>query len=168
MNEDRIITKGDTAKYQIEIEHADFDMVSCNFYVKLLGNMFLREVTVTKEEMPMDEDGNWFLIFSSSDMAGWLQAECHYFVPDSDSESGVREEVDLQWLGFVTAVPAPRFACDGKRWGNYEENPHVKYTRVWRGDVNTLYLNLRTSEQQPIVDCDGKQLRVRKEEKDIY
>lgn len=166
-----IIQEGDVAKYQMLIEHEDFDMMQDEFEVTLSWGMLGESMTVSKSEMVHDEDGNWFLIFNSSGMVGKVTAECRYLVPDSDMADGVREEVDRQYIGFVTANPCPQFACECE-CPTHEEKLHVTYTRVWRSDVNTLYLNLRTTEEngehRPILDSEGKKLRVRKEEKDIY
>lgn len=166
-----IIQEGDVAKYQMLIEHADFDMMTCDFEVVLTWGLLGKSLTVKKSEIPCDEDGNWYLLFDSTGMIGRVMATCHYWVPDGDLPDGVREEVDRQYIGFATENPCPQFACECT-CPTHEEQPHVTYTRVWRGDVKSLYLNLRTTEENgehlPILDRDGKQLRVRKEEKDIY
>ena len=158
-----IIQEGDVAKYQMLIEHEDFDMMQDDFEVTLSWGMFGESMTVSKNEMAHDEDGNWFLIFNSSGMVGKVTAECRYWVPDTDMADGVREEVDRQYIGLATASACPQVACECEPL----ENRHVVYNRVWRGDVNTLYLNLRDSEKHPLRDSDGQQLRVRKEEKDL-
>ena len=166
-----IIQEGDVAKYQMLIEHEDFDMMQDEFEVTLSWGCLGKSVTVKKSDMPCDEDGHWFLLFDSSDAIGKVLATCRYWVPDSDMSDGVREEVDRQYIGFVTSSPCPQFACECE-CPSQEEKPHVTYTRVWRSDVNTLYLNMRTTEEngehRPILDSEGKQLRVRKEQKDIY
>ena len=98
-------------------------------------------------------------------MLGRVRAECHYTVPDSDYEEGTREEIDIQFLAFVTDTPCPHIPCCGQC---AEADGHVTYKRVWRSDTRSLYLNVRTADKQPVMDADGKQIRVRKEEKDIY
>lgn len=170
MEAKRIVFKGDVAKWKITISHADFDQQRDDYRVELAYGMLGHKMILRKEDMKVDEDGNVYMIVDSSDMTGFVKAYCYYDVPDSDMGSGIRTEVDIQFLCFVTDTPDPRFACncgwpepvreDGKE--------HVIYERVFRGDVNTLYLNLRTGEGEPIVDSEGRQLRVRKEEKDIY
>lgn len=166
-----IIQEGDVAKYQMLIEHEDFDMITCDFEVELSWGVMGRSVIIKKADMPCDEEGHWFLLFDSSDAIGKVLATCRYWVPDSDMSDGVREEVDRQYIGFVTTNPCPQFACECE-YPTHEEMPHVTYTRVWRNDVNTLYLNLRTTEENgehlPVVDSNGQQIRVRKEEKDVY
>lgn len=156
------IQEGDVAKFQLQIEHADFSQATDNFYVVLRWGLFGKSLTIQKSEMSADEDDNFFLIFDSTGMVGQLIAECHYMVPDSDMSGGVREEVDRQVLGIVTTSGNPQTAC------SYTVNSdHVTYTRVWRGDTNTLYLNLRTSTQENITDSNGQQLRVRKQDSDL-
>ena len=162
----RVIQRGDVAKYQVTIDHEDFDQQADSFKVILRWGFLNQSEEILKSQMPHDEDGNWFMLFDTDDMNGKIMAECHYFVPDSDIEGGIREEVDRQWLAFVTAEPNPKFQRCCNNTG--EPDGHVTYKRVWRGDVNTLYLNLRTSDKEPIKDSEGNQIRVRKEEKDIY
>lgn len=166
-----IIQEGDVAKYQVAIEHEDFDMMTCDFEVRLSWGMFGESRRIAKRDMPCDEEGNWFMLFDSTGAIGRIMATCRYWVPDSDMSDGVREEVDRQYIGFVTTNPCPQFACECG-CPTHEVMPHVTYTRVWRNDVNTLYLNLRTTEEngehRPITDSEGRQLRVRKEDKDIH
>lgn len=166
-----IIQQGDVAKYQVEIKHEDFDMMHDDFEVTLEWGLLGKYVTIKKSEMPCDEDGHWFMLFDSSDAIGRVMATCHYWVPDSDMSDGVREEVDRQYIVFVTNIPCPKLACN-LSCKTHEDVPHVTYTRVWRSDVNTLYLNVRTTEEngehRPVVDSEGQQIRVRKEDKDIH
>lgn len=165
-----IIQEGDIAKYQILIEHEDFDMKRDDFEVVLSWGMLGKSLTVKKSQMPCDEDGNWFLIVDSKGMVGKLMATCHYLIPDSDMPKGLRDEYSRKYIGFVTASPCVQL--DGCCPCHEQEDDHVTYTRVWRNDVNTLYLNVRTTEEdgehRPVVDSDGQQIRVRKEDKDIY
>jgi len=167
MEADKIIYQGDIAKYKILITHEDFDMQEDDFFVILRAGIPAKELRVEKADMKHDEDGDFYMMVSSAGMVGRLEAECHYMVPDSDIESGIREEVDYQWLAFVTSTPCPRFACRHICWGGGEDS-HVRYERVWRGDTHTLYLNVRTADKQPVVDADGKQIRVRKLQEDIH
>ena len=165
-----IIQEGDIAKYQLEIKHEDFDMKRDDFEVMLSWGMLGQSLTVKKSQMPCDEDGNWFMMFDSKGMVGFVMATCHYWVPDSDFQSGFREEYDRQYIGFVTKNPCVQLDCCGRC--HADEDSVVLYNRVWRNDVNTLYLNLRTTEENgehlPVVDSEGQQIRVRKEEQDIH
>lgn len=167
MNKDKIIQKGDTAKYQLTITHQDFDQQRDDFFVILHYGMVGDTRRIDKKQMPHDEDGNWFLLFPTANLPlGQVKAETHYMVPDSDIEGGVREEVEWDWLGFVTDSPCPNFA--GKCACHCDGEDHVTFMRVWRGDVNSLYMNLRTSDGEYVKDNDGNQLVVRKGEKDLY
>jgi hypothetical protein len=163
MDKTRIVSRGDTAKYKIEITHADFDQQRDDYSVVLSWGMFGREVTIAKKDMKHDEDGNHFLCFDSTEMLGWVKAACHYEIPDSDSPEGIREEVNYQWLCFVTSEPNPRLCGEPGSGGD----GHVVYTRVYAGDVNTAYLNLRDSDQQNLLDSGGNQLRVHKTTEDM-
>jgi len=163
-----IIKRGDTAKYKVTIHHADFDQARDEYAVVLYYGMMGGRMEIPKKDMPVDEDGNIYMLFNSTDMVGWIKAECHYYVPDSDLQSGVREEVDIQYIGFSTSEPNPKLYCEMPEQILEDGIEHVKYERVWRSDVNTLYLQARTSEGEVWRDSEGKVIRVRKEDKDIY
>lgn len=167
MQKDKIIQKGDTAKYQLTIEHQDFDQQRDQFWVVLHYGMTGGTMRICKEQMPHDEDGNWFLLFQTANLPlGQVKAETHYMVPDSDIEGGVREEVEWDWLGFVTDSPCPQFACRCHCQHPIEE--HVKFKRAFRGDVNTVYMNLRTSDGEYLKDDEGNQQKVHKSDKELY
>ena len=165
MEADKIIQQGDTAKFQVIIRHEDFDQQTDPFRVVVHGGIPDTPVTIDRADMLHDEDGNFFMLVPTAGLVGPLKAYCHYSVPDSDLGSGMREEIDIQWLAFVTDTPCPRLsccqACD-------ESDGHVTYKRVWRNDTRTLYLNLRTADKQPVVDADGRQIRVRKTEEELH
>jgi hypothetical protein len=165
MEVDRIIQQGDIAKFQVIIRHEDFDPQTDSFRVVVHGGIPDTPVTIDRADMLHDEDGNFFMLVPTAGLMGALKAYCHYYVTDSDMGSGQREEIDIQMLAFVTDDPCPHVPCCGQC---AEADAHVTYKRVWRNDTRSLYLNVRTSDKQPVVDADGKQIRVRKEEKDIY
>lgn len=165
MDKKFIIQKGDTPKYQITITHPDFDMVRDNFYLILAFGMSDKSLTIQKSEMFFDEDNSCFFMFSSANMTGLVTAACHYFVPDSDMTDGYREEVDYQYIGFSTDDPCPSLACDTC---SQQEDAHVSYDRVWRNDVNTLYLNVRTADGEAVMTSEGEQVRVHKTEDELY
>lgn len=165
MDKDRIIQQGDTAKFQVIIRHEDFDQQTDPFRVVVHGGIPDTPVTIDRADMLHDEDGNFFMLVPTAGLVGPLKAYCHYYVTDSDMGSGQREEIDIQMLAFVTDTPCPHIPCCGQC---AEDDAHVTYKRVWRSDTRSLYLNVRTADKQPVVDADGKQIRVRKEEKDIY
>jgi hypothetical protein len=160
IDKDRLVSRGDVAKFKIEITHADFDQQRDNFWVVLHWGMFRQSMTIAHDDMKHDEDGNFFIVFDSSEMLGMVKVACHYEVADSDMESGTREEVNYQWMCFVTAEPDPMLCGDFEPGGD----GHVAYTRVYASDVHTAYLNLRDSNQQNLRDSEGRQLRVHKEE----
>lgn len=165
MDTDRIVFKGDVSKWEITILHKDFDQMRDNYRVELDYGMFKQKVVIQKSEMYIDEDNHTYMLFDSSDMVGLVKAICIYDVPDSDFETGIRQEVDMQWLCFVVDVPKPNFACCKDIFGG---DGHVEYKRVYRGDVKTLYMQLRTNQQEPLRDSEGNQLRVKKVLDDLY
>ena len=159
-----IIQTGDTAKYHLTITHEDFSMKDNDFFVLLWYGLMGQFTKIQKSDMYCDEDGDWFMLFDSAPAVGRVTAECHYFVPDSDAKTGIREEVDYQYIGFVTSNPCPQFAC---KCNQGEQDGHVKYERVFGNDVRTLYLNVRTAEGEPVRTAEGEQVRVRKTEDQI-
>lgn len=165
MDNDRIVFKGDVSKWEITILHKDFNQLRDDYRVELDYGMFKQKVVITKSEMYIDEDNHTYMLFDSSDMVGLVKAICIYDVPDSDFETGIRQEVDMQCLCFVADVPKPRFNCGIDVFGG---DGHVEYKRVYRGDVKTLYMQLRTNQQKPIRDSEGNQLRVKKGSEDLY
>lgn len=166
MKNDIIIQKGDTAKYEVAITHDDFDQQQDPFFVVIHSNIPEQTLTIDREDMLHDEDGHFYMLVPSADMVGLLKAVCHYAVTDGDMPEGVREEVDIQYIGFVTESPCVHLDKHIP-FGAPEDN-HVLYTRIYRNDAHTLYLNLRTVDKEPVLDADGKQIRVRKAEQDIY
>jgi hypothetical protein len=126
--------------------------------------MFNQSMKIEHADIKHDEDGNFFIVFDSSDMLGLVKAACHYDVQDSDIKSGYREEVNYQWLCFVTADPTARFCYKFEPGGD----GHVVYTRVYGSDVHTAWLNLRDSSHQPLRDSEGRQLRVHRSESEVF
>ena len=165
MDRNYIIQQGDKSKYQILIDYEDFEQDEHDFFVVLTWGIPSQHVIIRKEDMIVNEDAQWFVVFDSSEMLGRLMAECHYFIPDSDVDGGVREAIDRQYIGYVVTNGCPKFSC--KKICS-TGSQHVFYRRVFGNDVNTSWLNLRTSSKEPIRDSEGNQLRVHKEEKDIY
>lgn len=166
MDASRIIQQGDIAKFQVAITHPDYNQRTGPFHVVLSWGIPERRMTIDRSDMVSDEEGSFFMSVPTAGMLGRVKAECHYTVPDSDfPDTGNREEIDIQFIAFVTDTPCPRIAS--KCCCPSEKNARVSYTRIYRNDANSLYLNLRDSEQRPLRDSDGKQLRVRKEPKDL-
>ena len=160
----RIVSRGDIAKFKIEITHANFDQQTDDFKVVLSWGMTNQSMTIPHEDIKHDEDGKFFIVFDSSEMLGLVKAACTYRVADSDMEIGYREEINYQWLCFVTANPTAKFCCKFEPGGD----GHVVYTRVYGGDIHTAYLNLRDSEKKNLLDSNGKQLRVHRADEDYY
>lgn len=160
MNKD-IIPQGDIAKYQVIITCEDFDQQRDPFRVVIHAGIPDHPVTIDREDMTHDEDGNFFMLVDTAGMVGPMKAYCYYSVPDSDMEGGLREVVDMQWLAFVAVSPCPQLLCCKKC---DESDGHVVYKRVWRSDTKSMYLNLKSSEGEPIKTTDGQQLKVRKTE----
>ena len=165
MDKDKIIHQGDTAKFQVTIQHEDFDQQTDFFCVEIHGGIPDTPVTIDRDDMLHDEDGNFFMLVPTARLVGPLKAYCHYYVTDSDMGSGQREEIDIQMLAFVTDTPCPHIPCCGQC---AEADAHVTYRRVYASDVNTAYMNLRDSNKENLLDSNGKQLRVHRADEDYY
>lgn len=157
------------AKFKVEITHPEFSQLEHDYSITLTWGHMGGSRVFKKSDLISDEEHNIYIVFDTSEMFGKVMAECLYEVPDTDRESGVREECDRQWLAFVASTPCVYFPCDCEC---AEKDPHVVYTRVYRSDVHTLYLNLRTTEDNGehlnLLDSEGQQLRVHKRPEDIY
>lgn len=169
MDKDSIIQRGDIAKYQLTIKHTDFNQQRDDFFVVLHYGMACETTRICKRQMVHDEDGNWFMMFPTAKLpSGPVKAETHYMVPDTDVKGGVREEVEWDWLGFVTESPCPQFAMKCKcRHEEEDNNNHVEFKRTWRSDANSLYMKLLTAQGEPITDSEDRQMMVRKSEGDL-
>jgi len=165
MDKDRIIQQGDTAKYQVIIRHEDFDQQTDPFHVAISWGIPEQVLTIDREDMLHDEDGNFFMLVPTAGLVGPMKAYCHYYVTDSDMGSGQREEIDIQMLAFVTDTPCPHIPCCGQC---AEDDAHVTYKRVWRSDTRSVWMNVRTADKQPVMDADGKQIRVHKSKEELH
>jgi hypothetical protein len=94
MDKKWLVNRGDIAKFQIGITHADFDQQADDFKVVLSWGMVKQTMTIDHKDIIHDEDGNFFIVFDSSDMLGLVKAACCYYIPDSDVEGGTREEIN--------------------------------------------------------------------------
>ena len=155
-----LIAKGDIAKYQLIIHHSDFDAAENDAFVILHWGMRGASKRIEKSEMFTNEDGELFVFFDSADMFGTVKAETHFVVTDGDMESGEREVVDYQFIGLVTDSGCSQ-SCSPCCCGDTEEK-QVEWVRKLDSDLNTVFLNLRTCDKEPILDSEGKPLRVRK------
>ena len=63
-----IVSRGDIAKFKIEITHKDFDQQEDDFKVVLKWGMFKQSMTIEKADIIRDENGNFFVFFDTSDM----------------------------------------------------------------------------------------------------
>jgi hypothetical protein len=154
------ICKGELAKYQITIKREDFDVKTCNFMVRLSWGLFGQYRDILKDEMYRDEDWNIFFVFETDDMTGPVKATTTYYVDDTDVDGAMRECTDIQVIGFVTDTSCQQMRKRCKPCGG---TGFVEFDRIYRSDANTLYLNLRTVDGEPLRTSDGENLRVRKE-----
>lgn len=164
-----IIQQSDVAKYQLIIDHEDFNPETDDFTVRLSWGFYGESIEIKKNEMYHDEEWNVFFMFDSTPMLGMITAECEYLVPDSDMGAnelvGTEEElyrvnVDRQVLCLVTTSATaclPKANC--KCVCNTEHS--VSYKRTLRSDARSLYAILRV-DFEIIKTSDDNIVRVRK------
>lgn len=162
MDSKKIIPKGNIAKYQLIIRSADFDAAENDVFAILHYGMMGATKRISKNEMFTNEDGDIFVFFDTANMTGEVKAETHYVVSDGDMSGGTREEIDYQIIGFVTDAACPQFCKSCKCNGGGDEQ-QVEWVRKQDSDLSTVFLYLRTRDKEPILDSEGKPLRVRKQ-----
>lgn len=161
MEKDKIIQRGDVAKYQLIITHADFDQQRDPFFVILHFGMSQKTMRIDKEDMHQDEDDNWFVTFPTRGLPlGQVKAETHFMVEDVDACGGRRWEVEFDWIGFVTDDPCPKFSGDSSKFCFCRCSNHVEFIRTFRQDVNSLMARVLYKDGEPVVDQDGRKMFV--------
>lgn len=84
---------GSTPKYRLNIE-AGIPMSSYDFDVTLVGKN--RSITITKQEMPRDGEGNFYVCFDTKDLGiGPVKAVVNAYINDSSFPGGVRKDVSV-------------------------------------------------------------------------
>lgn len=167
MDKKFLIQQEAIAKYRITITCKDFDQTENDFYVLLVFGATDETIMITKSEMMANEENRYYFSFKTDGITGMICAECHYFIPDSDYESGIREAVDYQFIGFVTNDPCPKFPKKCECMCNIPEDNPVQYKRMYSSDLHTVYLKVRTCDKQPVRTVNSEQVRVHKSEEDI-
>lgn len=84
---------GTEKKYLIDIQSAGFDMDTDDFEVIIKRGS--NTLTITKDQMVRDEDGNFYILFDTKDLgSGMVSITVTAHVPDGDFPDGLRAEVD--------------------------------------------------------------------------
>lgn len=153
------IFKGELAKYQLTITREDFDVQTCDFSVRLSYGMFGQYVDIGKNDMFRDEEWHVFFMFDTTEMTGPIKATTTYYLPDTDTDGGVRECTDVQVIGFVTDSSCQQMQRCRMRCRRSE---YVTFERIERSDASTIWLELRTKDGEVLRTSDGEILRVKK------
>lgn len=104
---------GTKGKYLVEINSPGFDMATDNFDItlkrgqmtKVLHKSDLVHEVVPDPSDPSKEINNFYLRFDSAEFGnGSITVIVHAYVPDSDFEGGIRDEIDKFTLTNVNAV----------------------------------------------------------------
>lgn len=159
MDSNMIIQQGELAKYLIASQRADLVLNDVDFYIVLEYGMMGKKLTIAKSELQQDADGNWVMMFDTSEMVGKVTARLFANMTDGDTESGTRCEVDCQMIAFVVSTPCPRFfACPSCESAEHD----VTYTRTEESSIVSLYYRLCDFYHHPLVTSDGMYLCVLK------
>ena len=85
--------EGTTPKYKLDID-VGIPMSDFDFDVELIGSE--GTVTVSKSQMPVDSDGNYYLCFDTRDLGpGKVKAVVTARIPDMDFATHIRQEVSV-------------------------------------------------------------------------
>lgn len=159
-----IIQQGDQGKFQIVIDHDDFDQDTDNFFVTLKWGLMGESLTIQKADM-LHQDERWLILFDTSDIAGNVTAECHYFI-------GVTEVVDSQIICRVSTseydwLCSCLYSCnpdDLAGYTNYLRNKVSVWLKFLKGfrvaedaefDANVKTSNFETGTTGWQIDKDG-------------
>lgn len=158
INSKNIIQQGETAKYQVIIEHPGFSMTDGDFEIVLSWGMRGETLSIPKSEMIQNEGGETFFSFPTKQMVGRVEAACRYWVPDTDMTDDAAEHVERQPLCWViTDAKLPTGTDPGLYKGE-----HVSYVRRTSTGLRSLYNVLRDVTGAWLRDANGLILRALK------
>lgn len=139
-----IFQQGDKAKFIITSQNENLDMEVCDFYVEIIYGIRQNKVVVRKSEMLYGTDGEYVLIFDTSNMIGKITARFVWYAVDTDIDpDNRRQEVDEQVIGFVVTTPCPQFLTCPKC---SSEGHDVRYECTSEPDIAAKYLRLVATE----------------------
>ena len=85
---------GTDLKFLLKIEAEDFSMVEDDFHVKVVNSSTKKFIVINKEDMPVDEEDNYYLCFSTESLGkGFISVFVYASVPDEDFDTGIRREI---------------------------------------------------------------------------
>lgn len=139
-----IFQKGDKVKFIITSQNPNLDMEVCDFYVEIIYGMRAEKLTIQKSEMLYGTDGEYVMIFDTSNMIGKLTARFVWFAIDTDCDpDNRRQEVDEQIIGFVAGTPCPQLIICPKC---NSDGHDVRYELTDEPDIAAKYLRLCVTE----------------------
>lgn len=158
INVKNIIQQGETAKYQVIIEHPGFSMTEDDFEIVLSWGMRGESLRILKSEMLQNEGGETFFTFPTKNMVGRVEATCRYWVPDTDMEDDAAEMTERSPLCWViTDAKLPTGTDPGLYKGE-----HVQYVRKSGVGLKTLFEYFILLGGQYLADVNGLPFLVRK------
>lgn len=158
INVKNIIQQGETAKYQVIIEHPGFSMTEDDFEIVLSWGMRGDSLRIPKSEMLQNEGGETFFTFPTKNMVGRVEATCRYWVSDTDMTDDAAEMTERSPLCWVIADAKLPTGTDP---GLYKGD-HVQYVRKSGVGLKSLYEVLRDVTGAILRDANGLILRALK------
>lgn len=144
MAELNIFQRGDKAKFIITSQNVNLNMETCDFYVELIYGMRADKITIQKADMLYGTDGEYVIIFDTSNMIGKLTARFVWYAIDTDCDpDNRRQEVDEQIIGFVAGTPCPQLIICPKCSSSGHD---VRYELTDEPDIAAKYLRLCVTE----------------------
>lgn len=117
-----IIPQGEQARFIVKPNRADFSFEESDYSLEIIYGMNGQRITISKDDFVKDGD-NWTIAFSTSNITGSILARLTVAFEDEDCASGIRKEVDNQYIGFVATSPCTRLhkchACGGEHIISY-------------------------------------------------
>lgn len=134
----KIIQQGELAKYIVTSNRSDFSLADDDFYIELIYGMLGKKTIIQKSDMLEGLNGQWVMTFDTSDMVGLVTARMVLQVPDTDSGTLIRQEVDSQYIAFVVTSPCPNCIC----MPSCTDDHDVTYERTEQSDIASAYQQL--------------------------
>lgn len=154
MNTKNIIPQGTLAKYLMTFDEKGlFNPATMDFRLELTWGYRHTTKMIQKADMMETSDGYLFDL-NTNCIVGKVLAKCVMIFHDTDVEGSERQEVDEQWLCFVTTNPCPNVICCPK----CDCKHPVSYERVDESNIGDRYVRLVDVYDRPLLTSDDEYL----------
>lgn len=160
LNIKNVLQQGEPGKYQVIIDYDGFSMRENDFRIRLYWGMKGDYIDIEKADMLQDEDGRFYIQFDTTEMTALVRAEVIAYLPDTDTEEGIRpliERVPLCWVNTSDRMPV-----HGSQQSYLYDGQHVQFMRTTSVGVKSLYFYLRDIVGVYLCDQLGRQLKALK------